>query len=152
MNAIKECLSHAVQAGPGEVAKAARRVKKIDEVLARMVTEHKMFLGVEHHAKEALAAHALKLREERDQVTALINSSEFPRLSLEPLAWRNKDGWPKIALLGLDMPRMTIMVTRTRYYYNWGYGDISYRKLVRPVLPPPLVACYKDVFAKLMKM
>jgi hypothetical protein len=75
---------------------------------------------------------------------------QYPIFSVEPLTWRNKDGFPRLAVFSLESPDFELSVAGREYYDS--YND-SYRRRwtekISPKLPPEMAACYKDVLRDL---
>lgn len=72
--------------------------------------------------------------------------SGYPLFSLEPLKWRNKDGFPRLAVFTLDSPttEFAVVAGREGYYTR----KLKWRQ-ERPPLPKAMLACYADVMALL---
>jgi hypothetical protein len=67
-----------------------------------------------------------------------------------PLTWRNKEGWPLLAIFDLSSPRFAITVTRRWDAYS-SYGTSSSKTTFAPKLAAALTSCYDDVAARLKK-
>jgi len=145
MNAIQEYLNTARTVSPQQLESKHARIEEINVQIRRLHEARGRLFGLEQHAATALLARRTELMREVGQLKALAVYGEYPCLGVEALTWRGDKGWPRIALLGLDSPKTTLGVHRTRGYS----GDLQYHVKTSPALPPALLACYKDVFDKL---
>lgn len=104
MNALQEAIT--LITPPSDlVCDAAARQSRVDQLLreATLLLERRgTLLGVEQLAGPRIQD---RLGAIRTEILTLL-----PTLSLEPLRWRRENGYPKLAILSLESPRMTFEV------------------------------------------
>lgn len=117
--------------------KVAREIKS-----AQYTRKH--LFGIEEHAKGELDLMIETLKAKKSKYDSL-RKYKLPCVDLEVFSWRWKNGYPKLAIIGLDSPKVSIEV-RARRNYN---GRNSYTGSSSPRLPDLVMARYKDVVANL---
>ncbi len=115
---------------------------------------------IQKSRSECLRAHTKiirdRKREEREVVAesrrAEKYASQFKRIDLDPLRWRNAKKWPLIALFSLASSTFTLGVRAKWKYGNWtGRKHFSTKRICSPDLPHVISDCYKDVLDALVE-
>lgn len=79
------------------------------------------------------------------QLESFDKLNEYAIFSLEPLKWRNKQGFPRLAVFSLQSPNFELAAIG-----DYGYdGHHRWSQKVDPKLPQEMRGCYKDVLDKL---
>lgn len=117
------------------------KIKTVDEEIKKWDKISKELYGIERDARITADDKLRKLeKEKRVLITQLGFSRWYPRISLEPLRWRDRKGLPKLALFSLYEKTSEIRVTKDRnierpfIYMNGREG-----------LPYEIEECYEDV-------
>ena len=97
---------------------------------------------------EALSKKKFEIREKELVRRKLLSESnvlanDYPPFPMEALTWRNKAGFPRLAIFSLSSPTMRIGTTST--FSSWSYRR-GYQMTNQPVLTKDLKKLYKDVF------
>lgn len=122
------------------------------EVLAKQIKEGESLLEslwpIEEAAKRKVAEALAPLKKQWGEL--MRNASSYKRLSLEPLTWRDKNGWPNLAVFDLRYPKVIV------YHYanavrfagdgRYGSGECTQRQLH---YPDAILKCYQDLGGKL---
>lgn len=112
-------------------------------------------LGVEAEAErrfevalENAQARRSRLIREDERLQRLNKLSDrYLRLGLEPLGWRDANGFPKLAIFTLDAHIFKLVARRPTGIANSYRGN---ELEVVPHLPPKIAACYRDVIELLV--
>lgn len=124
-------------------------------------------LGVEAEGRQKLEASLKDLQSRpKDYIQKLKKISVYRRLSLEPLTWRNDDGFPKLAVFALTSPLFSLTIKfegNADSHKSEGYsyfesrflggdiGTVHFSHNIEPILPRKIEHCYKDVLRFLIK-
>lgn len=120
---------------PTRVGRWASRAQEITRQLALVDSTTSRLLGIEQSSRRGLQEHRLKLQQELARLRGrAVFGPRYPRLSLDPLTWRDKRGYPRLVPFSPDDPMFRIFP---------GYTT--------PSLPQPIRACYQDVMDLLEK-
>ena len=142
MNAVKQAVALAKRVQPSTVVtRLAAKAIHVEGQIAHVERMKTGLFGIEDSARESAEERLDKLRKQSDQVKTeregLIGlnktSNKYLQLSLDPLGWRNKRGWPRLVVFALDSSDFSITSD----------GNIS------PDLPEPIQNKYSDVIRKL---
>lgn len=144
-NAIREALQQAERIPARGVRKKAVEVSgqiKLGEEL-----ESKM-LGIESRASAEIKTRLQQMRIEQMSLDNFLKlKTRHHRLSLAPLTWRNKDGWPRLVVFDIGSPTFELSANGTRGRWD---DRFRFRTEVKPKLPSAIASCYKDVLARLL--
>lgn len=146
MNAIAECIRIARKADLTEVQAAPTRVTEIGALIVKAEERKRTLFGVEKNVVAPLNAKIKELHDEKERFSCLSRFGQFPQLDLSSLSLRDEHGWPRVALIGLDSPKVQFAVIGT-------YGNLNqWSRRFQPTLPKPLRDCYMDVMEALRKL
>lgn len=120
----------------GVVTEAPGRATKLSTQIAAM-EKHQAELAGSRYAIEVASSEILKTKireviKKRDASVHLARYGHLPRLGLEPLTWRDKQGWPRLACLPLDQYVM-------QFFAKWSRASLE------PDLPKAITDQYADV-------
>lgn len=146
---LKQVIASAERFSEAEVKRQTRRSKRLAQQTKDGTALLKGLLGVEQVGAKRLKSRITAVRRQQTAMSKMANlCANYRRLTLEPLQWRNKNGWPTLVLFSLSSPEFELAVIGRRDYGS-GY---HFRKEVRPRLPKPMAACYADVLERLHEM
>lgn len=123
-----------------------QELEKIASEIEQIQTSLKDLLSLEKEYAENEANLKLTALNKRKAFLENTLNLPYPRLSLEPLTWRNKKGWPKLCLFPVfGKPQVEILADVDRFGFNAHvYLNVFY--------PSEINCCYDDICAKLKKM
>lgn len=142
MNAVMQAIALAKKVQPSQmVAQLATKTVRIKEQVAIARQRKTGLLGIEREVNEAIGEKISELEgqmcqaeEEKERLEGINETAKkYLRLSLDPLSWRNKSGWPRLVVFSLDSPEFSVTSD----------GDME------PDLPEPMQDKYCDVVRKL---
>jgi hypothetical protein len=147
-NPVQKCraLAHKSDSDQRQVH---HKLETIEATIERAQKTKDDLFGIEQAAKPALVKQIEELQREKERLLRLKDFGDLPCLSLEPLAWRDKSGRPRLVLFGLDSPNFVLAVNCKANERIWGL--YVYKNVSNPKLPPALQKQYQDVFARLRK-
>ncbi len=148
MGAVKECLKTVKYANTKELLSVPRQLQKVERSTAAAKERLVNLLGFERSAIPVIERQVRRLEEERERLLRVQEFGQLPWLSLEPLTWRDKRGWPRLVVLSLNSPRFVLTGKVER---NTSTGYTRYLTKIEPSLPKPIEACYRDVLSTLRK-
>ena len=146
MDTLQEAINSARIYLKSEVERELSEVSQIVERLSRL--KNNLF-GIEESSKGGVAEKLAEVELRKAELEGIIKHSEKYRLlSMEILNWRDGNGWPKLAMFGLESKECALKV------HCVPYGDgKSYFREVRPDYTPsvnfPAFEIFDDVFKKL---
>ncbi|MEK7612409.1 MAG: hypothetical protein AAB407_03650 [Patescibacteria group bacterium] len=116
MNALDQAFACA--APPISEPELQKRLARVSHQLERVRQEESQLLGIESEAKKKLAAIAKELEKERSSLQWVASSPHrigYRQMSMEPLSWRDKHGYPRIVPFSIDSPEFKIHVSKEKY-------------------------------------
>lgn len=103
------------------------------EHLDVLLEMERALLPIEKNAKESLQERIEEARKDVHQ-----RAIGYPRLSLEPLKWRHKNGLPKLVLMSLNFPSISFIGS---------YSHGQEHETMNVEYPARVRECYNDVFS-----
>lgn len=174
-NAIEEAVALATRI-PSAETEIEQLSKQLALVSAKVENASVLFsnlLGIEAVSKQKIETNLATLKGEQSQLENRIIQlkkratlgSRYLQLSIEPLKWRDKNGWPRLATFSLESPLFKISASASikgeykddrdaaydlRSYRgeNRRTPKIDFRPEVSPWLTSLISSCYADVFEK----
>lgn len=151
-NAIEEAVALAEHIPSTEIEQLSEQLALVSAKMEHEEALLRSLLGVEETSKLILQTDLATLKSERSQLEKRITQlekrntlgSRYLQLSMEPLKWRDKDGWPRLVVFSLDSPNFEIGTRRRDKYSEW-------QKWIVPKLPKAITTSYKDVFETLQR-
>lgn len=137
-------------------AKLARKLtaKEIDDTALAHERTLNILTNIEKFKAEMLPIESLSTekidevhREASRQIKRLTDVEklrQYATFSVEPLKWRNKDGWPRLAVFSLASPTVKFAVIAQTA--DWT-GRRSWKRHIAPTYPRLISDCYADVLA-----
>ncbi len=152
MQGLQECLALA-ERPQVDVAKAPARLKEYDKQIEWAKNKKSILYGFEEIGGKQLDAMVEHLKSEKTRLQNYLDHEGMARLSLEPLKWRDKNGYPTLVLFGLDSPKFEISAQGDWDWNTHGIFDRrvwTVRKSVEGLkhLDNKLLDYYQDVFEK----
>ncbi|TAN58354.1 hypothetical protein EPN15_01325 [Patescibacteria group bacterium] len=168
-SAIKKAAALAEHIPSEKIERLSRRLALVSTQLERGSASVSNLLGIEGSARNDIADHFAALKFECAQLRSqIVFGTRYHLLSMEPLKWRDKNGWPRLVVFGVDSPYFEI---RTRPYFGDFIFDCFVAKIQdhtvktekkcgmktvinfeRRALPDVIQSCYSDVLHKLERM
>ena len=111
---------------------------KIDQFESRLLPVEQGLIPV-IHAKKA------EINKRLNQLGSPHKFSKYTLFNLEPLTWRDSRGFPRLAVFSLESPNFEFTVSSENSNYYKFIAKTS------PKLPQEMMACYTDVFDKLVE-
>lgn len=148
---VKECFNLSTVATEEDIAQATNHLLQVESKIAEGESRLSDLFGFEIKAKPRLREGLDELTREKARLKRLSEFGRFPCLNLEPFRWRNKNGWPKLALFSLDSATCEISIQVKARRNSWGeQRGFQYARSSSPRLPEAIASCYEDVFQALM--
>lgn len=160
MTALSEALQTITFPDGGQETSERRgQVTRLFAKAGRLIYEKTQLLGVE-------ALVTLEIDRQFEAVKKALLAL-LPFLSLEIFSWRDEKGWPKLAIIGLTEPTMKFHAFWHEDSDRQEDHDRDWRNIfaegpkipewhqcanMRPLLPQPVRACYRDVIDRLRDM
>lgn len=144
-NPVKAAQSLAVKIDSTVVKKVMSKRPDIQKALGNLREQKRSLLGIERNGLDAIEEREQQIKGFITKVDSLSKGSKYPLFSLEPLKWRNNDGWPRLAVFDVDSPYVKFYVSGR----DDGWGNIRYVAGYSPEMPGDIVKCYADVSTKL---
>lgn len=115
-----------------------------EQILLLMKSRRELF-KVEQPTKKQLTVEINNLKAKRKEVQLLLRR-DYPVFSIECLSWRDRDGYPLLAVFDLNDPKSEIGVVRRGWAKNFWYTRVQ-----RPWVDE-IDRCFKDVYELLETM
>lgn len=144
-NVIAEAAKLAEVPSKTELAKAGLFVKKIRVEIEKARDSRRQLFGIEEFAKTDIDAKIERLEAKKKKYES-INRYKLPCVDMQIFGWRWKNGWPKLALIGLNSPTVSFKVQCRNVGYN------TYTPFTSPAIPKPIFNLHRDVFETLKTM
>ena len=125
---------------PKDLATIETEIEKVREASRGL-------LPIERSSSRRLAQIEKDLLRQRSMAQSGLKYAEYPEFPMEALTWRDKRGYPRLAVFSLNSANFEIGIIVGR---EW--GRMSYRKTHVPELPRPVLRMYDDVFLSLRDM
>lgn len=144
-NPVKAAIGLATKASAQEIESSSAEREKIVGVLAIINQIQSDLLPIEKGMLPAIKSKKNDIAKKAKQLESLDKLSQYAVFNLEPLTWRNKQGYPRLAVFSLESPNCEFAVIGK--YYDDGYTNRRrWIKKIDPKLPPEMMECYNDVF------
>ncbi|MBI4157727.1 hypothetical protein HY502_02675 [Candidatus Woesebacteria bacterium] len=131
-----------------EIRKIPEEKQKADRTLTAIEKLESELLPIEQGLLPAIKARKEGLAKRKKQLESLRMLKKYAIFSLEPLTWRNKQGYPLLAVFSTGSPKFELAYVGS----SDGYGYRRWAQKVTPNLPKDMIACYQDVLDKLKEM
>ena len=171
-SAIKKAAALAEHIPSEKIERLSRRLALVSTQLERESASASSLLGIEGSARNDIADHFSALKFECAQLRSqIVLGARYHLLSMEPLKWRDENGWPRLVVFGIDSPYFEIKSFPSFEDFTMGFfnGFISRiqdhivkveKKLgtkttisfEERALPDVIQSCYGDVLLKLEQM
>lgn len=136
---IQQAMKHVRAVSTKEVERQLGVIRPLEQRIAQFRNQ---LYPLEKDALPKLDLLLGQVERQSQQLTNLAQSGiGYPLFDLTPLTWRNEQGFPKLAIFGLDSPDFELQVG-----YRW---DGALPREAHPALPADILRCYEDVFKKL---
>jgi hypothetical protein len=145
---IKAAIRLAKRASAREIENISSERETAVETLNRIDQLQSSLLPVEHGLLPAIRSKKIEAAKRVRQLESLDKLNQYPVFSLEPLSWRNKEGFPRLAVFSLESPDLEFAVVGSYSRVDWRLKR-RWRQKVSPKLPQGMMDCYKDVLDKL---
>jgi len=146
-NPVKAAVRLSRRASTQEIENASLEHKKAVEVLAQINQLQSNLLPIEKGMINTISSKKSEALKRVKQFESLNKLNRYAVFSLEPLAWRDKQGFPRLAVFSLESPNFEITIKGS--YDDYGR---RWRRVLEPKLPKDMKECYDDVFRKLSKI
>jgi hypothetical protein len=148
MQTLQECLALAEYPKMGDMGDIEEKIGLIDKKIVEAEVYRKTLFGFENLAINGIAQQVGELEKQKVKLRNQINYNGLPKLSLEPLKWRDKNGWPRLALFGLESPVCSL---RVEGYWSdkWFRSEWKPYSKIYSGMPTELLQYYDDVKQKL---
>lgn len=145
-SAIERAVALAERIPPAEIKKSSRQLKLVSTQMKPVSALIGKLFGIEEASRLRVEnSFAVLKREQTDLQNRVTFGAEYPLLSMEPLTWRDKNGWPQLVVFSLDSPRWEMAISG-RYYQGKGWKmKLRFESKMFPQLPEAIAACYEDV-------
>ena len=145
---IKEAIRLSRRATAEEIRDVSSESQNVAEVLVQLDQLKDNLLPIEKGLLPEIESKKSAATRMAKQLEALDKWQKYPEFSLEPLTWRDKEGFPRLAVFSLMSPNVEFAVVGS---YNGG-GRKFWTEKMTPELPPEMKKCFKDVLGKLSVM
>jgi len=146
-SAIERAVALAEHIPPAEIKKSSRHLALVSTQVERGSALLGNLLGIEEASKPRVENGLAVLKQEQVELQNRVNfGTRYHLLSMEPLTWRDKNGWPRLIVFSLDSPRFEIAVSGRRNDLD---DRIRFRTKMFPELPEAIASCYEDVLKTL---
>ena len=171
---IERTLALAERIPPSEIQRSSRELAIVSGQMERGTKLLDNLLGIEQPAEERIKNGLVVLKQQQVQLQARVTlGTRYHLLSTEPLTWRDKDGWPRLVVFGLDSPTFEMKITgsmagvredlvRREHQLGASRTSISFERVkvqeyrftrgIQPKLPHVIGSCYSDVLTKMGQM
>lgn len=147
---IKAAIRLSRRVGESEINNLSVERENAVEGLTRIGELQSKLLPVERGMIPAIRLEKEAITKRIKQLESFEKLNRYAVFSLEPLTWRNKQGFPRLAVFSLESANFEIAAVGG--YNRWGGGGRRWRGQISPKLPKEMMTCYKDVLDKLTKL
>lgn len=148
-NPVKTAFGLAKKASIQEIKNNTEECAKANDVLTRITKLQSTLLPIEQEMINAINSKRREVANRLKRLESLDKLTQYAAFNLEPLKWRNKQGYPRLAVFNLESPNCEFAVIGGYTNANdWNRRRI-WKKRVEPKLPPEMMECYNDVFNRL---
>lgn len=142
-SAIERAVALAERIPPAEIKRSSRQLVLVSTQVERGSALLDNLLGIEEASKPRVENGLAVLKREQVELQNRVTfGTKYHLLSMEPLTWRDKNGWPRLIVFSLDSPHFEISVS-ARSTDDW--RNLRFSTKMFPTLPDQIVACYSDV-------
>ena len=132
-------------ASPLKIEPTAQELKKLDKQITELKRKKSELFGVEEQAIGLISAKIKDVEEKVKKIKEIsLYGQHYLRLNLNPLKWRNNQGFPRLVVFNISEPRFKIAIS-----FDW--KGIAYIE-IGPNLPKCFGDCYSDVLDLLKNM
>lgn len=148
-NPIKAAIQLSHKASEAEIENNSVELQRTTGVLERIKKMESSLLPIEKMALPAIHSQKAKVSNRVKQLESLDYLREYRIFSLEPLKWRNNQGFPRLAVFNITSPNCEFAVVGRR---EREWERPRWKQDVTPKLPKEMMDCYKDVLTKLAEL
>lgn len=148
-NPVQAAANLSKRAGQDKIDKVSLELKQATALREKICRLQSELLPIENELRPRLASDRTKLESKIKRLTSLLKLEKYPLFSLEPLTWRDEDGFPRLTVFSTQNKNFCLTVNYAR---PGGGNSIDDRMNMTPRLPPEIQKCYQDVFEKLSKI
>jgi|GEM_PF-2037805 len=173
ISVIERAVALAKHIPPEKIKKSSMELTLVSSQMERGSAVLGNLLGIEEASRPKIENGLAVLKREQTELQNRVNfGTRYHLLSMEPLTWRDKNGWPRLIVFNLDSPKYEIEVVYLIDESDWRKRTVSQTarfasqeclverrngtrtttKYERRVLPKAITSCYSDVLAKLEGM
>lgn len=145
-NPIKAAVRLSRRASVQEIENISSERENAVGVLGRIDQLQSGLFPVERGLLPVIRSKKTEVAKRVRQLESLDKLNQYAVFSLEPLTWRNKQGFPRLAVFSLESPDFELAVIGSRSVWD---SRRRWRQKVDPKLPQEMMDCYKDVLGKL---
>lgn len=146
-NPIKAAVRLSRRASVQEIENISSERESAVGVLGRIDQLQSNLFPVERGLLPVIRSKKTEVVKRVRQLESLDKLNQYAVFSLEPLTWRNKQGFPRLAVFSLESPDFELAIIRS--HSSWDSHRSRWRQKVDPKLPQEMMDCYKDVLGKL---
>lgn len=127
-----------------DVSYSVSDLVEIEGQIKLLMKSRRGLFKIEQVTKKHLTSKIEDLKRKRKEVQLLLRR-DYPVFNIECLSWRDRDGYPLLAVFDLDDPKSEIGVIR----HTWRH--VYYSRVQRPWIDE-IDACFDDVYEVLETM
>lgn len=150
-NPVKAAIRMSRKLSAKDVADATKKKDAATRALKVVSDLEGELFGVESAVRDLTSKKRATLSAEARAFEALEKGSKYSVFSLEPLTWRDKRGYPRLAVFSLNSPKFSIA---SKHEERFDGERVRHRSKATfsPALPPAMHRCYDDVVQTLKGM
>lgn len=145
-NPIKAAVRLARGGVPDQLEAFVVERKRTIRNLEALKTLQGSLFGLERGLVPVIASQKKELAQTARQLESLDKLKQYAMFSLAPLTWRDKQGFPRLAVFSLDSPEFEISYVGKRS--EW-FDRLAWKSRITPKLPHDMAQCYSDVTKRL---
>jgi len=130
-----------------EIDAAADGQRQALNVLEKIESFQSAMLPIEQLSDEKVNAARVEAVRLSKRLTDIEKLHQYATFSTEPLMWRNRFGFPRLAVFNLNSPYVALSVVASQP--DWR-GRRTWKRATTPTYPKLILDCYTDVHAAMM--
>lgn len=143
-SAIERAVALAEPIPSAEIKRSSRQLALVSTQVERGSALLGNLLGIEWASKPRVEnGLAVLKREQMELQNRVTFGTKYHLLSMEPLTWRDKNGWPRLIVFSLDSPSFEISISARNT--DDRRNRLRFSTKMFPILPDQIAACYSDV-------